>query len=49
MEKITLFIKRILILICVVAATLAIGLVGQMDHDEYIEVNSAPKPRMLNY
>lgn len=39
-------IKKILTLLAIVAAILAVGLAGQADHDEYIEANLTPKPQM---
>lgn len=49
MEKLIEISKKILIVIGAIIAILALGLVGQMDHDEYIEVNSTPKTRMPYY
>ena len=34
--------------ILMMLALLAIGWVGQLDHDRYIEVNLTPKPKFIN-
>ena len=39
--------KKILIIITISAAILVLGLAGQLDQDEYIEVNSTPKVQIL--
>lgn len=41
--------KKILAIIGVVIVILAVGLAGTLDHDEYIEANSAPVTRMPLY
>lgn len=41
MEKILAIIALIIVILCV-------GLVGNLDSDEYIEVNSTAKPIILN-
>lgn len=46
MESIKKIGKRVLIILAIAGAVLAVGLAGQLDHDEYIEVNSTPKTRM---
>lgn len=46
MEQLKVIGKRILIILAIAGAILAVGFVGQLDHDEYIEVNSTPKTRM---
>ena len=35
-------IKKLLVAIAIIATVMAVGIVGQLDHDEYIEVNSTP-------
>lgn len=39
-------VKKILIIVAVIGAILLIGTAGELDHDEYIEVNSTPQTRM---
>lgn len=46
MEQLKIIGKRILIILAIAGAIFAVGLAGQLDHDEYIEVNSTPKTRM---
>lgn len=46
MEQLKIIGKRILVILAIAGAILAVGLAGQLDHDEYIEVNSTPKTRM---
>jgi hypothetical protein len=46
MEQLKIIGKRILIILAIAGAILAVGLAGQLDHDEYIEVNSTPQTRM---
>lgn len=42
-------ISRITIyIVLALLAILAIGWVGQLDHDRYIEVNLTPKPKFIN-
>lgn len=38
--------KKISLIILTGLLVLAVGLAGNLDHDEYIEVNSTPKPQM---
>lgn len=38
--------KKILLIGVVALLALAVGLAGNLDYDEYIEVNSTPKVRM---
>lgn len=40
--------EKIIAILAVIAVIAAVGIVGNMDHDEYIEVNSTPKPRLIN-
>ena len=35
-------IKKIIAAVAIIATIMAVGLAGQLDHDEYIEVNSTP-------
>lgn len=49
MEKITNIGKKILVILTIGAAIIVVGLAGQLDHDEYIEVNSTPSIRMPYY
>lgn len=46
MELIKKIGKRILIILAIAGAILAVGLAGELDQDEYIEVNSTPQTRM---
>lgn len=46
MEIIKTIGKKLLIIFAIVAAIIVVGLAGQLDHDEYIEVNSTPQTRM---
>lgn len=39
-------IKKCLIAIAFIAILLAIGAIGRLDHDRYIEVNHTPKARI---
>lgn len=48
MERLVNLVKKILVILAIGAAVLVIGTAGQTDHDEYIEVNSTPKVRVLN-
>ena len=41
-------IKKLLAILAVVAFLLAVGIVGNFDHDEYIEVNSTPTPKFIH-
>lgn len=45
----TKLIKRILIFIAAVAFIALLGANGDLDFDEYIEVNSTPKARYINH
>lgn len=38
--------KKIVIIIAIVLLIILVGLNGNLDHDEYIEVNLTPKPQM---
>lgn len=38
--------KKLLLVILGLVLLLAVGLAGQLDHDEYIEVNSRPQIRV---
>ncbi len=49
MELIKIIGKRVLIILSICVAILLVGLVGQLDHDEYIEVNSTKQTRMPFY
>lgn len=40
-------IKTIIKIILIIAAIFGLGLLGNMDHDEYIEVNSKPVPQFI--
>lgn len=40
--------KGIMIAVIIVIAIFMVGLAGQADQDEYIEVNLTPKARFLN-
>jgi hypothetical protein len=42
MEKIIAIIALIIVILCV-------GFAGNLDQDEYIEVNSTPKAQFINY
>ena len=46
MEKLANIGKKVLTILAIGAAIIVIGLAGQTDHDEYIEVNSVSKTRM---
>lgn len=46
MKKTKILAKKALVVVVAIAAFIAVGLIGQLDHDEYIEANSTPKPRM---
>ena len=46
MEKLIRIGKKVLTILAIGAAIILVGLAGQTDHDEYIEVNSVPKTRM---
>lgn len=35
--------KKIMIIVAICAAIIVVGLAGQLDHDEYIEVNQTPQ------
>lgn len=41
--------KKILIVLAIGLTIIAIGSVGQLDHDEYIEANLTPKTQMPIY
>lgn len=41
--------KRILIFFVIGIAILLIGSIGDLDFDEYIEVNSTPKAKYINF
>lgn len=41
--------KKILMILGILLTILAVGLVGNLDQDEYIEVNLQPKARMPFY
>lgn len=41
--------KRVLIFFAIGIAILLIGSIGDLDFDEYIEVNSTPKSRYINF
>ena len=41
--------KKILVILGVILAIIMVGLAGQLDQDEYIEVNLQPKARMPFY
>ena len=49
METLKIIGKKILLVLAVGAAIIIVGLAGQLDQDEYIEVNSTPKTRMPYY
>ena len=38
--------KKVIAILAIGLVILAAGLAGNLDHDEYIEVNSTPKPQM---
>lgn len=38
--------KKILAIVAIVILIILVGLNGDLDHDEYIEVNLTPKPQM---
>ncbi len=40
--------EKIIAILAIIAVIAAVGIVGNLDHDEYIEVNSTPKPRLIN-
>ena len=42
-------IKSILIVTAIILAVLLIGFNGDLDFDEYIEVNSTPTSKYINY
>lgn len=42
------FLKVAVGIVLTMLTILALGWVGQLDHDRYIEVNLAPKPRFIN-
>ena len=46
MELIKTIGKKIMIILAICAAIIIVGLAGQLDQDEYIEVNSTPQTRM---
>ena len=41
--------EKILVILAIIAVLIAAGLAGNLDHDEYIEVNSKPVTRMPYY
>lgn len=41
--------KKILVILGIILAIFVVGLAGQLDQDEYIEVNLQPKARMPFY
>lgn len=49
MERLANIGKKVLIILAISAAIILVGLAGQLDHDEYIEANSAPKTHMPYY
>lgn len=49
MEKIIKLSKRICIILAIGVAIILVGTAGELDHHEYIEVNSTPKTRMPFY
>ena len=46
-NKMKRIIKTIATIIAVVAFLIAVGVVGNFDHDEYIEVNSKPTTKFV--
>ena len=40
--------EKIIVILATIAVIAAIGLAGNMDHDEYIEANSTAKPKFIN-
>lgn len=49
MEKLINIGKKVLAILVIGAAIIVVGLAGQLDHDEYLEVNSTPRTRMPYY
>ena len=48
MDKLLNIGKKILTILVIGAAIIMVGLAGQLDHDEYIEVNSTPIIKTIN-
>ena len=48
MEKEDSVFRKIIVIISIIVLIVAIGLAGSLDSDEYIEVNSTPRPQILN-
>ena len=46
MNNIKVIGKKVLVALAIIATIICIGLAGQLDHDEYIEVNLTPKTRL---
>lgn len=49
MNRLTTICKKVWIILVIGLLVTIVGLAGQLDQDEYIEVNSTPKVRILNY
>lgn len=46
MAKVKVISKRVLVALAIIAIFLLIGTAGELDHDEYIEVNHTPITRI---